>query len=214
MPYNSDIKGYMWEHELQVLERLALQVPKKGIIVEVGSFLGRSSVCLAMSAPEATVYCIDDFYDFDWTCDIKPPNPNTPDNFMKHNCPEYGEIINAKKEFIKNTQHLQNIIPVQGKSPYQITYEAGDIDMFFLDANHMNPNDWDNICHWVPMVKPGGIICGHDYDYKWPDVIHNVHRLEQALHKQATLHFTTSIWSFQIDNFVSKDELEKLAHHV
>lgn len=208
MAYNNEIKGYMFEHELQILEQFAASVPKDGNIVEVGSFFGRSSVCLALSAPEATVYCVDNFYDHDWLCDINVNYDETA--YVRNNCPIYGQTYNAKKEFLKNTEGIPNIIPVPGESPYQINYEGGDIDLFFLDANHHNPNDWDNLCYWVPFVKAGGIICGHDYDHKFPDVIHNVHRLEQVLKKQAKLHFTTCIWSFQLDAKVERGQLEAL----
>lgn len=208
MAYNNEILGYMHEHELNVLEQFAYTVPKGGKIVEVGSFLGRSSVCFALSAPEATVYCVDEFSDKDWICHININSDG--DNYIEAKCPIFGQAYNTKKEFLKNTQHIPNIVQIQGYSPHQIIYENGEIDLFFLDAGHQNPNDWDNICYWVPLVKSGGIICGHDYSHEFPNVIQNVHRLETILGKQAKLHFSTSIWSFQLDFKIERHMLEAL----
>jgi len=205
MAYNNEIFGYMNENELQVLEQFAFTVPKDGKIVEVGSLFGRSSVCFALSAPEVTVYCIDTFTDSDWICNI---NINDINNVNKY--PVFGQIYNTKKEFLKNTKNIPNIVQIQGHSPHQIIYEDGEIDMFFLDAEHLNPNDWDNLCYWVPLVKSGGIICGHDYNLQFPNVIQNVQRLEKILNKQAKLHFKTSIWSFQLDFKVERNMLEAL----
>ncbi len=39
MPYNLDIPGYMSIRDLEIVEALAEQVSKNGIIIEIGSFL-------------------------------------------------------------------------------------------------------------------------------------------------------------------------------
>ena len=60
MPYNKNILGHMYEHELKVIEKWALTVPAGGVIVEIGSFFGRSAICWAMSAdPSVKIYCGD-----------------------------------------------------------------------------------------------------------------------------------------------------------
>lgn len=203
MPYNNEILGYMLEHELKVLESLALRVPENGTVVEVGSFFGRSAACWAMTLPKANIYCIDNYYDgFDWICDIEVPDIYAAQNKN----PRFNQVYNLKQEFEKNTKDLPNITAIQGYSP-NVEYNGGDIDLFFLDAGHTNPSDWDNLCHWVPLVKKGGIICGHDYEYKYPAVVQNVKRLELCLNKPAMLHFKTSIWSFQLDETVTTEQL-------
>jgi predicted O-methyltransferase YrrM len=156
MSYNLEVEGWMNEEELQIIERMAGYVPADGVIVEVGSWLGRSAVAWATSAdPSVTVYCFDPFRRWD--------------------------------EFVKNTEQFPNIIPVKGLVPSESTYEdPRKIDMFFIDASHSNPNDWDIILHFLPFIKPGGYILGHDYTpyYRtngpdYPDVNLNVHRLEE-----------------------------------
>jgi len=47
----------------------------------------------------------------------------------------------------------------------------GSLDGCFIDALHTNPNVTEDIDLWTPKVRPGGILCGHDYENRrFPDV--------------------------------------------
>ena len=172
MSYNLEVDGWMHEEELQVIERLASYVSANGVIVEVGSWLGRSAVAWATSSkPSVTVYCFDPFHRWD--------------------------------EFVKNTEQFSNIIPVKGLVPSESVYEdPRKIDMFFIDASHSNPSDWEIISYFLPLVKPGGYIVGHDYTpyyiakgLDYPDVNLNVHRLEEMFDQKARIN--NRLWWFK-----------------
>jgi predicted O-methyltransferase YrrM len=176
MPYDVTIKGWMFEEELQIVENLAKEVPKNGVIVEVGSLFGRSAICWAMSAdPTATVYCYDPFYTA-----IQD---------------QEGNYLDSWQVFQENTSKFNNIVPVRGHCPQETQYvDSRLIDVFFIDALHKNPTDWDIIEHFLPYIKPGGIIAGHDYSYPpeilFPDVNDNVARLEEMNNNKAVLNYT------------------------
>jgi predicted O-methyltransferase YrrM len=54
-------------------------------------------------------------------------------------------------------------------------FEDGSIDFVFLDANHSYEFISKDIAAWLPKIKKGGILAGHDYDPKdWPGVIQAV----------------------------------------
>lgn len=208
MPYDKNIIGFMRETELVSLEKLAAGVPLNGTIVEVGSCFGRSSVCFALTATTSTVYCVDNFYEDDWVCEQNIPLEHS----LRHNTPISGETYNTKKMFIKNTKDIPNIVMIEGKSPENITYNGGEIDLFFLDAEHSNPGDWDNICYWLPLVKQGGVISGHDRNAnEFPDILRNIERLEKILNTSALLH-NGSVWSFPVHRKVTREEL--LSHEL
>jgi len=38
------------------------------------------------------------------------------------------------------------------------------LDLVYIDANHEYEFVMDDIKYWLPKIKKGGIICGHDYD--------------------------------------------------
>ena len=71
------------------------------------------------------------------------------------------------------------------------------IDLFFLDASHSNPWDRDNIDFWVPKIKSGGVIIGHDlYDNDYfPDIRANVKYLEEKLNQKVLTFPGGSIWA-------------------
>lgn len=173
---SNTIKGWMSEKELFQLERWASEVSENGIIMEVGSYLGKSAIRWASAChPSVTVLCVDYFY-----------IPNDDDDLYE--------------EFCNNTKHFTNIKPIRAFSPafkYSL-YASTLLDIFFLDALHKNPNDWDNIEFGLKHLKTGGLLCGHDYDETWPDVIKNVHTLEDKLNQKATFYSDTSLWSFRV----------------
>ena len=43
------------------------------------------------------------------------------------------------------------------------SYDAGFFDFVFIDADHSYAGAFTDLWAWVPAVKPGGLICGHDY---------------------------------------------------
>ena len=175
--YDMTIDGHMNETELRCIETWASTVPENGVIVEVGSLYGRSAVAWAKSCdPSVNVYCVDAFYDPSTTADFYP-------------------------QFRENTKDIPNITPIVNLCPYfpYSRYVDKPADIFFIDAAHKNPNDWEIIQFALKNLKSGGLLCGHDYLSVFPDVQLNVNRLEEMLGKQATFYSGTSLWSFVID---------------
>jgi predicted O-methyltransferase YrrM len=176
--YDLTIEGWMEENDLTQIEKWARSVPANGVIVEVGSFRGRSAVAWASSCdPSVTVYCIDIF--------------------------ENSNVRGDDYEFFKkNTSHLKNIISIKGDSPHGIVYPELPIDIFFLDAAHENPSDLNNIEYFLPFIKNGGLLCGHDYNTAPgcmpPAIEENIKLLEARLDQPVALYPGTILWSFNI----------------
>jgi hypothetical protein len=75
------------------------------------------------------------------------------------------------------------------------------IDLFFLDGRHQNPEDIDAINYFLPLIKKGGILCGHDYypiERHTPDIIDNVRELEDRLNQKVVHPKGTSLWMFKV----------------
>jgi len=195
----NNVLGFFNESDQLNAAYLAKQVPENGTIVEIGSLMGKSSVTWAkFSKPSVNIYCIDVFPDF-----FKAREST----FYETNIhPDPNVIYNVYEEFLKNTKNYSNIKMIQGFSPNEFsesnlqTFNSiKEIDLFFLDASHKNPNDWDNIMFFLPKIKSGGIICGHDYNHpEYPDVEINVKKLEEILKTKVSLYSNSSLWSFKI----------------
>ena len=79
------------EIELQTISQIAQDLPDNATIVEVGSLFGRSSVVWALSAPTATVYCIDRYEDWDQCF-----NFDVDENMLSEIFGQYGNMTKCK----------------------------------------------------------------------------------------------------------------------
>lgn len=187
MAYDLNIRGWMSEMELKVIEQLAQLVPENETIIEIGSMMGRTAFCWAATNPTATVICFDQWVGED-----------SGDSNLSN---EVGSPIkgdhNTLELFIKNTSELKNVIPIRAIAPEFPIIDNSPF-LVFIDTAHKNPCDWDTIQYWLPKIKKGGILCGHDFSEQFPDVVENVERLEKLLSKKVTTYKNTSLWSFTI----------------
>jgi predicted O-methyltransferase YrrM len=184
--YNRTIPGWFGLGDLMALDSLASTVIN-GTIIELGSMHGRSAYCLAKASINSIVYC----YDFWPACPVV-----TADGV---------EGINSLEVFLSNVKDCPNIIPTHLEHENAKWHLDTLVDMVFIDASHTNPNDWECIEYWLPKIKSGGILCGHDYytmerdgKNEFPDVVTNVRRLEELLDRKVNLFDRSCVWSIDI----------------
>lgn len=167
------IEGYTSEEELKQIAIWGKNVPLNGVVVEFGSLYGRSSVCWAVNCdPSVTIYCVDTFKSIDGT--------------------------DISGVFLENTKHYKNIVPLKVESPDETTMFGKMIDLFFMDAAHKNPWCTQNILFYKNYMKPGGIMCGHDYHHSWPDVITTVDEMNLKWNGNLKLYERTSLWEMRV----------------
>ena len=60
-------------------------------------------------------------------------------------------------------------------------------DLVYIDADHSYLPLLEDIISWLPKIKDGGIISGHDFTPRWPDVCRVVEEVfgEEARHISA-----------------------------
>jgi len=147
-----EIPGYMDALELQWL---ASQAAEHSVIVELGSYLGRSTRALGDNA-KGVVYAVDN-----WEGPVGLNDINLD--------PSEGQY----ERFCKNLEDLIRdgvVIPV--RSNHREVQIPGSFDMVFLDGNHTAEYVKADIRKWLPTIQPGGIISGHDA--MWPGLIEAV----------------------------------------
>lgn len=180
----------MTEEQLKEIEKLAKLVPRNGKIVEVGSYLGRSSYAWAKSChPSVSVFCIDHWSGWvlsesDFNNTITQPEGWKPG------------LACSLENFKKYTKKCKNIIPIKAYSPF-IEWKKGSIDLVFIDDGHEYENTLANIYFWKSKLKNGGILCGDDYSSYWPDVIKAVNEITMQLKKEVK-HNVTHFWQIEI----------------
>ncbi len=189
------IPGYMTSLELETLKNMFSRYNSKNSIgVEIGSLHGRSSLEIANAIPDGQLYCIDAWSGFD-----SNNGQFTDEECLLNEFPPKGTLCTLPF-FMENVKSCKNITPIKGNSPHVTKHWTTPVDFVFLDALHANPSDWDNISFWLPKIKPGGMLAGHDFyqDQKtFPDVYDNVRRLEKTI-GQVSLSPNTTLWYFVV----------------
>lgn len=185
MPYNVRIPGWMPEIDLEYLELLASRVPAHGIIVEIGSFKGRSSWALAKSChPSVKVFCIDL-----WEDEYQKKYPLEDD---VNKGPMY-------EEFLKNVADCPNIVPIKGNSTEIEWPEDRKADLIFIDGDHTSPQVDKDVEVWIKRLKPNGVLTGHDFNIKlYPDVCRAVINLLKRLKLPLKVYEDGFIWAIEM----------------
>lgn len=114
-------------------------------MVEVGSFSGVSSELFALHCKQ--LYCIDSWDPY-WEIKDKQRIEFAEYSFDKMN-KNYSNISKIKK----------NSIDASGD------FEDGSLDLVYIDAAHDYDSVRQDILTWLPKIKKGGFIAGHDYRY-------------------------------------------------
>jgi hypothetical protein len=194
MTYSLDIRGWMSENELKTIEHWASSLPENSHIIEIGSFYGRSTYCWAASiSSNSTLYCYDQ-----WCGEIALDNDNISlDQLIKNGFPLPGDT-NTYENFIENIKIFDNIKTKRVYDSTWIEWDGPEVDVVFIDAAHSNPTDWNYIQYWLPKIKKGGFICGHDYKSGFLDVDQNVHQLELMLNQSVETFLNGSLWRFML----------------
>lgn len=147
-----------WFDYEDLYRRLVSEIPDGGAFVEVGSWLGRSMGAFSEYAKEARktihLHAVDTFQG-------EPANET-------HRAMLFAHGGSVEKAFRANMAAL-GLNGELSVHPIQSTIAAplignGRADAVFIDASHERGDVIDDICAWLPVVKSGGILAGHDFD--------------------------------------------------
>jgi hypothetical protein len=154
-----DIDGWMGEEELEWLYARAREI-QKGCIVEVGAWLGRSTAALYTGAGENV--CVVTIDTWQGQASLRDTDHHL------------AQEIDLQAAFMANME-VFGIIPkpfidLETPGRYYLSLPSLDaavllpdrsVDMCFVDGDHDIVAA--DIGAYKPKVKPGGLLCAHDY---------------------------------------------------
>lgn len=145
-----------------VYRALAKAIPANGQMVEVGSWKGQSAVCMAvelenLGKSSVKFYCVDT-----WLGSQEEA----------HQKDVYVQTGNLYQLFLANISPVRHLItPIRENSVVAAKLFADhSSEIVFIDACHEYECVKEDIAAWLPKVKPGGILAGHDYIDDFPGV--------------------------------------------
>lgn len=121
--------------------------------LEVGSWFGCSSYFIVASlkafSEQNYLYCMDTW----------EGNKNTP----PHNIAKSLDVFEHFKSVMKYANVYDHIIPVICDSNIGMRALKQDyFDIIFIDANHTYQFVYNDILNSIEIIKPGGLLIGHD----------------------------------------------------
>jgi beta-1,4-mannosyl-glycoprotein beta-1,4-N-acetylglucosaminyltransferase len=134
---------------------LGREAAKHSVIVEIGSWHGRSARALADNC-RGRVYCVDTW------------NGSQVEQATNHASAKLRDGDHAFYEFLQNNwDKVQSgrLVPLRmsSKNASEFFKEKGiKADMVFIDAGHEYEEVRDDIDAWKAVVSDGGLFCGHD----------------------------------------------------
>lgn len=160
------INGWMDRKELRWLAGAARACT--GAIIEVGSYEGRTTRALADNT-SATVYAVDPW---DGRGVVSPtPGAVLTDAAFPVFCLNLADHIAAGR-VVPVKAILEEAVPkFADLGLWRPPAKVGGADLVFIDADHHYATIRRNIDIALRLLRPGGIIAGHDFGHaEWPGV--------------------------------------------
>lgn len=154
------VSGWLSYKEGRLLYRLAQKNPHLGVIVELGSFYGRSTICLAQASKKTgggKVYAVDQFTGDAYVGRRKNYYPRFLANIKRYRLKK--EVIAVRKDTVAAAKNWPK-----------------PISLLFIDAGHRYQEVAADYRAWEPYVAEGGIVAFHDSLW-WPGVFRFVSRV-------------------------------------
>lgn len=158
------IPGWCYLHELALIYELT---KKSKIHVEIGTFCGKATFVAAMAMENGSKVIGVDAMNFKWIQDADPHFrlPYIDGDIEDDKTASWVEDIYDLTCKAINLHAPETEIVLIREPSIRAAIECKDleIDSVYIDGNHT----YDGVCFdiesWYPMLKPGGIMFGHDY---------------------------------------------------
>lgn len=111
------------------------------VIVELGSYMGESSLIFSQEFPNATIYCVDAWEG----------------GFDDRDSASHADYNDVESQFDLRLKMMSNVKKIKS---YSTDFEI-ECDMVYIDACHKYECVKNDITHWSKFVKK--IFSGHDY---------------------------------------------------
>lgn len=146
--------GLVLDRDLEVIAEIVSSLPEGYPVVEIGMFLGKSTMEIAK---HREVYSVDYF---------KMPAILLLEKIDKAGIVVDERVRNAtsQREMVDIlTEGVSNINIIVDTFDKYFVWDLGPVSCAFEDSDHSKETMDLFFEYWWPRIVPGGVICGHDY---------------------------------------------------
>ena len=157
--FNS-VKGFIDHNEGICLYNYALNSSKKGPILEIGSYCGKSTIYIATAAKKYSG-CV-------YSVDHHTGSEENQVGWEYHDIELFDEEtgrINSFPEFMRNLRKanlLDTVVPIVSDSSLVSRYWKIPLSMVFIDGGHTMEAALNDFNNWKDKIIKGGILAIHD----------------------------------------------------
>jgi len=152
-PLVDSIEGWLLESEGEWLFRAVRSLPRGANVVEIGSYKGRSTICLALGCRggQKRLYTIDCF-------DGGPDLPKV-------------DSLPTLTVNLERTGLSEDVEILAGLSADVSSKWNKPIHLLYIDGSHSYVDVAADYFGFFPHIVPGGIVAFHDVSENWPGVL-------------------------------------------
>ena len=149
--FYEDVYGFSGVDLFALYKKMVSRFDSGSHFVEVGAFLGRSAVFMAVeiinSGKNIKFDCVDHW-----------------EGSEEHNDNDEVNLERLYEDFLENIKPVKGVInPVRGNSiEVSKLYKPNSLDFVFIDASHDEDTVKADLAYWMPRVKEDGVIAGDD----------------------------------------------------
>ena len=150
----SSVEGFLQPDEERWLFKGARSLPDSANLVEVGSYRGRSTCCLAFGCrgTQKRIYAVDTFDGKLWES-------------------QYRTVFEEFKQNIDRCGLSSFVEPVKGLSSEVAKNWSKPIHFLFVDGSHVYDDVMADFTGFFPHVVSGGVVAFHDVHETKPGVL-------------------------------------------
>ncbi len=156
--------GHAYQSELRrwhIVAGLCLAIDAR-TYVEVGCKEGRTVGFVLANCPNLRAIAIDPWCTQPATDDVSR------ETYEKW---DFAEIERVFWENVGANKERCDMLRRTGIDVASAAFAQGSsFDVVFIDALHDYESVKQDIALWWPLVRPGGYLCGHDFNHQWPGV--------------------------------------------
>lgn len=148
------VRGFLSTGDMTSLFEHARNLPKDGVLLEVGSFMGLSSILMANALIASgntggRIICVDT-----WQGSVE---------HQEMEVIQENRLFETFQENIRNANVSHIIRPIR-KPSVEAAKEFSDasLDRIYIDGDHSFEGCYTDLEAWYPKLKPGGLLFGHD----------------------------------------------------
>lgn len=139
------------------LKKAVRKTPPDGVIVEIGTWRGKATAVMALEClgTKRKIYTVDPYKDYVVPSGVMASKAI----YGKHTFEDAHKGFNRTFKGVKEVELLHCTSEEAAQK-----WDYGEIDFLYLDGDLRVEMIRLDLALWVPKIKKGGVVSGHDWD--------------------------------------------------